>query len=482
MTGSRPQPDHNAARRLREITADLILIDGKLRRDCALWVDEAGRIARAGPRNDPSCPAATEKIRYEGALVPGAVNAHSHAFQVLLRGRSDAASGFRDWVDNYLYPLSLNITAEELELDSTLAFAEMVKNGVTTVGEFFYVHNEPRDPVSGSCAEGGNTNSRLVVAAARRVGLRTHLLRCLYDRAAKVGQRRFYEPADVAIEATRELRDTYSSDQAVTVSIAPHSLHGATAEGIAAAAQLAAELDRPFQIHIAEEAHDVDFARQHYGTTPGRVLEKLGVVSERLCVVHGVWLDGEEIAMLGQAGAKLAYNPISNMALGDGITDIDAMIAAGVTVALGCDGPCANHQVNIWQEMRSAEWLQRVDKLRMNVVTPAAADRAETANYCLEMGTSNGGEVLGLKVGRLAPGYWADCVVVDTNDLSLLPHHDMDPEALLHNIVNAMAARGAIRHVMVAGQEILRDGRLTLIDEPELAEAAGRWSFTSPPG
>ncbi|NKB87592.1 MAG: amidohydrolase family protein [Acidobacteria bacterium] len=456
------------------ITADHLLSTSGLIHDAAMIADGDGVILAVGAANTLPRSPDLEHRHYTGLMLPGAVNTHSHAFQILLRGKSDAARDFRDWVDNYMYALALSADSEDLRLGAELAFAEMLRNGITTVGEFFYVHNGPAAP---ACADLGNENALLTVAAARRCGLRIHLLRTVYDRAARHGQQRFYEPATTAVERTRELALATSDMADVTVGIAPHSLHGASADGIQAAAEYAAETGQPFQIHIAEEEHDLAFARAEYGTTPGRALEKLGVVSDRLVVVHGCWLDTEEIEMLGNARAGCAYNPISNMALGDGITDTEAMVRAGVTIGLGCDGPCANHQVNLWQEARFAEWLQRVDKRRMNVLGPAAADHAETVNYPFEMATSNGGHVLGIPVGKLAPGYWADAVVVDPHDLSLLPHHNLDPAALLNNVVNSMAARGAVRDVIVGGDEVMRDGRLTRIDEAELAARGAAWQF-----
>lgn len=458
--------------RIRRIEADAIFHDGRFHFGSALIVGPGGRIRAVGPGE--RLPATRRVRRYPGLIVPGAVNAHSHAFQVLLRGSGDAAVDFRDWVDHHMYPLALALDGDGIELASELAFAEMVKNGVTTVGEFFYLHNAPE---SEDCRPLGNRNAHRVVAAARRVGLRIHLLRCLYDRRDKPAQRRFYEPAAGAVDATIELEEATADDPATTVGIAPHSLHGATGEGIQAAAEYAAERDRPFQIHLAEEEHDIDYARERYGTTPGRALERLGVVSERTCIVHGCWLDPEEIDRLGEAGAKCAYNPISNMALGDGITDVPRMIRAGVTVGLGCDGPGANHQVNVWQEMRFAEWLQRVRRLRMNVLPTAAteAGRARSVNYCFEMGTRNGGTVLGLPVGSLQPGQWADFAVLDRGDLSLLPDPEDDPDALLHNVVHSMAPRGSVSHVVVGGEEILADGRLVRIDEAELGRRVTSW-------
>ncbi len=458
----------------RYLRAERVLLGNRLVEDGALLLDVDGRIMAVGSATEVPCPADAEERHYRGVMLPGAVNTHSHAFQILLRGRSDAAVDFRDWVDNYMYALALGASAEDLQLGAELAFAEMIRNGITTVGEFFYVHNAP---AADDCAELGNANALLTIEAARRSGLRIHLLRALYDQAGRPGQRRFREAPEDAVARTRELAAATAADPAVSVGIAPHSLHGASADGIQAAAEYAAAQEQPFQIHIAEEEHDLAFARDRYGTTPGRALDSLGVVSERLVVVHGVWLDREEIEMLGAAEAKCAYNPVSNMALGDGITDIEAMVAAGMTVGLGCDGPCANHQVNLWQEMRFAEWLQRVQKLRMNVITPAAGERARTCNYAFEMGTRNGGSVLGLAVGKLEAGYWADAVIVDSEDLSLLPHHGHDEAALLNNLVHSMAIRGAIRTVLVGGEEVLRDGTLTRIDETELRARAARYAF-----
>lgn len=455
---------------VRRYAAELIFFDGRFQRDAALLVDDAGLVEAIGPAARIDAPAGAIDVRLDGAVLPGAINAHSHAFQILLRGAADAATDFRDWVDNYMYPLALALDETGLAAGSRLAFAEMLKNGVTTVGEFFYLHNAPE---SAGCAPRGNRNAEIVIEAARSVGIRIHLLRCLYDRADRAAQRRFFEPADEAVAATEALATSFAGTTGVSVGIAPHSLHGATADGIRAGADFARRHDQSFQIHLAEEEHDLPYARDHYGTTPGRALDELGVVSERLCVVHGVWLDGEEIVRLGEAGAKCAYNPISNMALGDGVTDVPAMVDAGVTVALGCDGPGANHQVNVWQEMRFVEWLQRVTRRRMNVLLQPPA--ATTANYCFEMGTRNGGEVLGLPVGELRPGFCADFVVVDLADPSLLPHHGPDPAALLHNVVHSMDARAAVTDVFVGGRPVVRDRALVHADEQELARLAGEW-------
>lgn len=459
----------------RRFEAALVYHDGSFRPDVALLVDAAGRIAEIGPADSVREPEGSVSHAYDGALVPGAVNSHSHAFQILLRGVADSARDFRDWVDNHMYRLALSLDGEDLEAASRLAFAEMLKNGVTTVGEFFYLHNAPE---SEGCIPRGNENSRRVIRAARQAGIRIQLLRCLYDRSEKPGQKRFHEPAEAAVRHTRELVTETRDDPAVTVTIAPHSLHGATAGGIRAADELSRELGLALQIHIAEEEQDLEYSQDKYGTTPGRALQELGVLSERLCIVHGVWLDREEIDVLGEAGAGCAYNPISNMALGDGVADIPAMIRAGVTVALGCDGPGANHQVNVWQEMRFAEWLQRVTLHRMNVIPPlrppGAGPRGSRGNYCFDMGTRNGGRILGIPVGSLEPGSWADFVVLDLDELSLIPHHRRHPDALLHNIVNSMAARAAVRHVVVAGEQVVRDGCLTRLDEAELRHRASR--------
>jgi 5-methylthioadenosine/S-adenosylhomocysteine deaminase len=428
--------------------AEYVYVAGRLQHRAELCVEASGRVGAAAPDGArvhelPGC-----------LIVPGLVSSHSHAFQILLRGQSESAASFRDWVDHHLYPLVERMSPALVYRSAVLAFGEMLLEGVTSVGEFFYLNRLP-----GGVAHDG---ARAIAAAAERTGIRLCLLRALYDRQRRPAQGRFCEPPDEALGAARELAAEMRA-RGHGFGIAPHSLHGASAELIRGGHELAAELRCPLHIQLAEQRADLDTARELYGMSPLRALEKLGVVDARLTAVHGVWLDEEEVRLLGSRGASLAYNPRSNMALGDGITPVRAMLEAGVRVSLGIDGPCANNQCGILHEVRAAEGLQRVQHLEMNRLTGLRGARPDPA-ILLEMATVNGARNLGLETGSLAPGEWADFLVVDLEDPSLWPWTVERPETVLWNFLLSASPRACIRHVYVGGLQVVCDGALTGLD------------------
>lgn len=412
------------------ITAAKIYIDGEflvnyvieVRDDEIVWVGPlAERLSHA---------AAVIEDWGNVAVVPGTVNAHNHSFQSLLRGIADDEPFFV-WRDEALYRFAPHLGTEGVYAGALLAFGEMVGYGVTTVNDFFYIH------------DGGNENAEAVIQAAKDVGIRLVLTRTMYDWTG--APRSFVETVAEATRRTRSLMEKYASDPMVTVYPAPHSPHAASPEMIQAGWRLADETDTYFHIHVAEGRYEVEQIREKYRLTPMGWLESLGVLDERLVAVHCVWLGADDIRRMGAAGAALAYNPASNMFLGDGITKLPEMLRAGVRVALGTDGGCSNNRTSVFDEMRTCSLLQKVDRLDGGAMT------AETV---FELGTSGGGQVLGLPVGRIEPGYKADLVALDLSDISLYPPHD-----LLKNIVYAMSPT-AIQRVMVAGRLVAADGRL----------------------
>ena len=406
---------------------------------------ENGRIAAVGPRAglSPSATrgaaAAEEIVPLPGRLLlPGGVNAHNHSFQSLLRGFGDDLD-FMGWRDRVLYPFSRRLDARGIEIGAAFAFAEMLRHGVTTVVDFFYIQ------------AGGNANAEAAIRAAKRVGIRLVLARAFYDWTGAPPEYR--ETVREATERCRELMARHAGDPTVSVQPAPHSLHAASPEMIRAAATLAEEAGVPFHIHVAEYRAERDQVEARHGVTPVRYLDQLGVLGPRLIGVHCVWLDGGEVELLAERGARVAYCPSSNMILGDGVTRLREMRALGVPVALGTDGGCTNNRLSIFEEMRMAALLQKVTHL------DGTAFGAEEA---FRLGTSAGGEVLDLPVGQIAPGRLADLVALDLGHPSLHP-----PNALMKNVVYALSPQ-AISDVWVHGRPVVRDGRLVTIDETEL--------------
>ena len=420
----------------RVFTSDLALIDGVAELRFAVRVD-AGAITAVGPRDAIIRPGDEVIDLGRRAMIPGTVNAHNHSFQSLLRGFGDDLP-FLAWRDRALYRYSPAIAVPEADgiyTGALFAFAEMALHGVTTVCDFFYLN------------DGGNHNARRVIDAALDLGMRIVLGRCFYDWDGAPASYR-----ETPIDAARRFQDlhrAFADHKTVTVQPAPHSLHGASEAMIRAGVACAREVGSRWHIHLAEERYQVDDALARYGHTPLRALDAMNLLGDDLIAVHGCWFDEGERALLAERGASLAYNPGSNMFLGDGITDIVDLDRRGVRIALGTDGGCSNSRHSVLDEMRSCALLQKVSRLD---------GQALTAERAFHFGTRGGGETLGLPVGRLSPGQRADLVFLDLDDPSLWPE-----QSLAKNVVYSLSPR-AITDVFVEGAEVVRDRRLVRVE------------------
>lgn len=382
-------------------------------------------------------------------MIPGTVNVHNHCFQSLLRGLS-CDRPFLEWRDEALYKYSPRLQKEHIYGGAVFAFGEMMKYGVTTVSDFFYLHNF------------GVESDEMIVKAAKDVGIRLVLARTMYDwDGAPEG---YQETIDEAVENTRMLANKYKDNDMVTVIPAPHSLHAASVQMVQAGHKLAKELGTCFHIHVAEEPFEVEQVKEeHNGLTPVELLDKYGVVDESMVIIHGVWLKDSEIKLLGERGAKLAYCPSSNMFLADGITDIVNMMKSGVKIGLGSDGACSNNRISVFEEMRMVALLQKAKTLD-----------AMCVNYkdAFKMGTEDGGELLDLPVGKIEAGYKADFVGVNMNDMSMQPISE-SAEQILPNLVYSMQPT-AIEKVVVNGRLTVNGGKLNTVPEGEIVKKVQR--------
>lgn len=455
--------------------ADWVHRRGTFEKDGAVLVDGAGRVVAAGPRAAVEAHAGAAdatRVPLPGrALLPGTVSAHSHCFQVMLRGSSDHPPSFREWVKSHLYPLVERLDEASLEAAALLCFSQMARAGITTVGEFHYIHNAPEDYAPRSRAL-----AQVVISAARRVGLRIAFVRAIYDVQERFGQGRFAEAPHDAAQAIRELHREYADDPHVTVLPAPHSLHGATREAVETGAMLARELGTRWHIHLAEQRGDVGYAERFHGGSPLVVLDRWGVLDERTVLVHGIWLTPEERELLARKKGGLVSNPTTNMTLGDGIAPLEELLELGVPVALGTD---LNASPNVFLEMRTAEMLQRVDKLRMGVLATVGGGAPEPERI-FAMGTRNGARALGVEAGALEPGLWADMVAIDLADPSVLPASVIGGPALLSAVTSSLVAESAVTDVFVAGKRIVADRAVAGLPQEELVESLRRAAVLRP--
>ena len=424
----------------RLFVPDALLVAGEVRRGWALLARD-GRIAALGAAEalQAAHPDAARELLPGMLLAPGAVNAHSHSFQSLLRGLGDDQP-FAAWRD-YLYRLTPRLDAEGVYTAALFAFGEMLLRGTTTVCDFFYLHH------------GGNERALAAAQAARDLGIRLVLARTMMDW--EVAPAAFRETPEQAAANARALAARLQGDPLVSAIPAPHSPHAASGEMVQAGARLAAEWGTPWHIHVAEAPYEGAATRERYGLGPLAWIAHLGALDERIRIVHGVWLEDGEIAALGRAGGGLVHCAGSNLFLGDGIAPIPKYLQEGVPVALGCDSGSANNRLSIFGEMRLAAALQK---------GVAGAADVVTARQAYAMGTAHGAHATGQPIGDLQVGLYADVVALELADLSLQPPHD-----LVRNVVYAMEAT-AVRHVYVHGQPVVRDGRLVRQSEQAIGE------------
>ncbi len=409
------------------------LVGSQERSDFALAI-EGERFADAGPFDDVRGRFPDAPVREYGTRVlvaPGFVNGHSHAYQILLRGWADDLT-FERWRSEALYKIVPQLTPEQVYWTFRLAFDEMLAGGITTVAEFFYLNGA------------GNDSAREAIRAAHDAGIRLVFARTWMD--ADYAPPAFRESIDRAASRTRELMDEFPG---VQICVAPHSLHAASGEMIAAAAKFAAGARCMMHVHVAEAQYEAEQTLVRFGLTPVALLHELEALNERTIAVHAIYVSDAEKDLVAQTGARVVHNPTTNQYLGDGICDVTGLQARGVRMALGTD---ADVKPSLLDEMRAASLLQKVSR------RDGSALGASTA---LALGTSQGAAALDVDAGELRRGTYADYVVVDAAG--------MDPwtpaaNALVYRAENAWILETYVgaRCVRIAGQSAPEQARKAL--------------------
>lgn len=356
---------------------------------------------------------------HERALLPGFVNSHSHAFQRFLRGRGETfpqgAGSFWTWREA-MYQLVESLDADRLFDISLQAFREMLRAGMTSVGEFHYVHH--LNPENLDFAADG-----VVVAAAREAGIRLVLLQCFYKTGAigqplAGGQRRFATP-DVD-DFWRQLDHLAERLDLPTESlgIAPHSIRAVPLDDLEALAKGAKKRGMFLHIHVEEQRQEIAASLNAYAKRPMElVFEKIfpHFPAERVTAVHCTHSAPEDLAAYLAAGANVCLCPLTEANLGDGFSPLPTMTAAAAAgqVAIGTD---SNVRFSMLEEMRLLEFAQRLRREERGAVRDA---EGHIGRLLLQIGTRGGARALGLAAGALEPGHLADFVTVNLEHPSL---------------------------------------------------------------
>jgi len=388
-----------------------------------------GRIVRVGPV-DGAPPVDGTVHDHGGLLMPGLVNAHAHTPMALVRGAGDGLP-LQRWLTEAMWPREGRMTPEDVWWGMALGSAEMLAAGVTTSCEMYLFEDAVTDAVR---ASGG----RLVVTPA--------VLSVLHGDA-------FGSDGDRLDAMAAFHAEHHDPTGRITVGIAPHSAYDLGVRRVARLAELARSLDVVLHLHVAETREESAPLEAEYGRSIVRILADHDVFAARTLVAHGVWVDDADIALLAGAGAAVAHCPVSNMKLGSGVAPVAAMLEAGITVALGTDGPASNDTLDLWEEVKVASLLARVDALDPTLLP---------VGQVLAMATRHGASAVGLDdVGSLAPGLAADLVRIDLDHPSFTPVTSTDE--LLAHLVWAGSSR-SVTDVWVAGERVVAGGEVLTVD------------------
>ena len=367
-------------------------------------VDKEGRIASVGAAV-PSEPAAE---RLSGrALLPGFVDAHSHAFQRGLRGRGErfpgGAGSFWSWREA-MYELVGELDPERFRSLCLRAFREMRSAGITTVGEFHYLHH------AADVADYGL--DEVLLEAAAEAGIRLALLQTYYrwsapGRPLEGAQRRFRSDSVAAFLAQVDRLAGLLDPRIQSLGVVAHSLRAASPDEVAELWAEAERRDLPFHMHVEEQVREIVECAAAYGRRPMELLLERLPLSERFTAVHCTHTDRRDLERFAAAGATACLCPTTEANLGDGVPELPALLAAGGAVCLGTD---SNGRISMLEEARWLELAQRLARERRGVARDAGGRVATTL---LEAATRNGARALGVDAGEIRPGAWADLVAID---------------------------------------------------------------------
>ena len=374
----------------------------------------------------------------EHILIPGLVNAHTHAAMTLMRGIADDLPLMR-WLEEHIWPAEAKHVSPEFVHDGTLlAIAESLRGGVTCFNDMYFF-------------------PEVAAQAAVETGMRMSVGMIVIEFPTRYAA----DPQDYLAKGLA-MRDALKREPRLSFCLAPHAPYTVNDQTFERVMVLAEQLDVPVHLHLHETIGEIQQSLALHMKRPIERMERLGVLSPRLIAVHAVHLLDEEIKALARNGCSIAHCPTSNLKLASGIAPVAECLDAGVNVSLGTDGAASNNRLDMFEEMRLAALLAK-----------AASGKADVlpAHRALKMATLDGARALGLdrRIGSIEPGKQADLVAVNLSALELSPCFDP-----LSHLVYA-ASRQNVSHAWVDGQLLLSDGRLTRMDTEQLRNRVERW-------
>lgn len=378
------------------------------------------------------------------ALIPGLINAHTHAPMTLLRGLNDDQR-LDVWLLGYMMPVEREFVSPDFcKLGTLIACAEMIRGGITCFADMYYYE----DTVAQATA----------VAGMRAICGQTVLKFPSPDA----------ESYEDSINSARSFIETWKDHDLVIPSIAPHSAYTTTEDILRECTEIALEFDVPLHIHIAETSQEQDQWRETHDMPVVPWLKKHGIFEAKTIAAHCVHVDEGEIHTMEHSRTGVSHNPSSNLKLASGFAPVQEMLSSGLNVGIGTDGPASNNDLDMFEEMRLASFVAKAT---------TGDPTALPARTTLAMATIIGAKALHIDhlTGSIQVGKKADVVLVNLDALHVQPYFLRDPESIYSRLVYA-AKSTDVTHVMVNGKWLMVDKKLETIDEAPLVKAAEEYA------
>ncbi|HEY5776049.1 MAG TPA: amidohydrolase [Xanthomonadales bacterium] len=416
---------------------------GSVYQDAAVVVDQ-GLIVAIGPAGEILSAYQSDKV-LEGdnrIVMPGLVNGHSHAAMTLLRGMAEDMA-LLEWLTKYIFPAEVEfVDAEFVRIGTQLACWEMIRGGTTTFVDMYYYPD-------------------VIAEVVESCGMRALVSATVIDR-----------PSPDAVSASDSINKGLAFIQRwkgrnsrITPIFGPHANYTLDTEQLRATREAAINAGVGIAIHMSESMYEVEYSKTHYGKTSIELFDSIGLLDVPTIGAHVVWPTDAEIPILAKRKVGVIHNPTSNMKTAAGVSPVAKMLEAGIRVGLGTDGAASNNDLDMWEEMRLAAFLQKVSRMDPEVMP---------ANTVLTMATRGGAEAIGLgdSTGSLEPGKRADLIQVSFDDVHFIPTYDV----ISHLVY--VADEQDVASVVVDGKLLMQDRKMLTIDTKrvtkEAIELAGR--------
>lgn len=353
------------------------------------------------------------------AILPSFHNAHTHASMTLLRGYADDMD-LHTWLSEHIWPFEARLTEDDIYWGARLACLEMIKSGTTFFADMYW-------------------HWKGTARAVTEMGLRAALSAAFFD---------FDDPVR-AETMKRQVMDLHAASAAypdrIRFILGPHAIYTVSSESLRWLGDYAERHGLLVHLHLSETQKEVEDCLARHGRRPVEYLHDLGLLAPNLILVHAVWMTGGEMDLLARHGVQVVHCPVSNMKLCSGRFDHAAMKARGVAVALGTDGCSSNNNLDMMEEMKVASLLAKVSSM-----DPTAMSAGEA----LDAATVAGARMYGLDGGRIATGQLADCILVDLDNVRMVPNHH-----LVSNLVYS-ANSSCVDTTICDGRVLMRGGRV----------------------